>query len=226
MNKKYSYLSLSFGIIVMISAFLDIPYINNYFLIIGSVLAIVLLKYLQRFTIEKEIKECEKIDEFKGIGVYLVTFRQMGNHNVALIRIRKGVNFILIEEGLMKDLDDKERKAAYYHELGHLHTISSGAIFIIQTISLLFSTTGLHSMLHGNKSYLLVIIGTILFIFLEWLKRYVEYDADKKAILLGALKEDLISAISKIEEMNSKYNKIVMSGHPQIKKRIKRINKI
>ena len=51
----------------------------------------------------------------------------------------------------------------------------------------------------------------------------MEYDADKEAILLGASKEDLISSISKMDEMNSENNKITMSGHPQTKKRIKKI---
>ena len=87
----------------------------------------------------------------------------------------------------------------------------------------MFNTTGLYSIFHGRQNYLLVTVGAILFVFSEWLRRYVEYDADKKAILLGASKEDLISAICKIDEMNSKNNKIIMSGHPKTKKRINKI---
>ena len=223
MSKICTYLNALFAIIAFIAAFLNIPYMNNYIVIIVSILAIVALNYIKVSIIDAEVKQNKKIEEFKGIGVYLVSYKQMGNHNVALIRRRKKENFILIEEGILEELSDKEKEAVYYHELGHLDTISAEFIFIIQGISFLFNTTGLYSIFHGRQNYLLVTVGAILFVFSEWLRRYVEYDADKKAILLGASKEDLISAICKIDEMNSKNNKIIMSGHPKTKKRINKI---
>ncbi len=71
-----------------------------------------------------------------------------------------------------------------------------------------------------------MVIGAIIFLYVEWIKKHVEYSADKYAVSTGCSKENLISAISKIEGMNYKKDTIIITGHPKLRKRIKKIMRL
>ena len=99
--------------------------------------------------------------------------------------------------------------------------LSQQSILFIQYFGGLFSAMGLHSILYGNKCYYIMVIGAIIFLYVEWIKKHVEY-----AVSTGCSKENLISAISKIEGMNYKKDTIIITGHPKLRKRIKKIMRL
>lgn len=222
MEKKINFVIPIFSILMMISTFYEIPYINNYLIIGISVTLSFLLNYYKRISILKNIvKQHEKLDDIKGIGIYIIKYEKMGNHNVMLIQGKQSC--ILVEERVFKELNDKEKEAVYYHELGHLHSISQQRIFFIQCCGGLFSAMGLHSVLYGNKCYYFVLIGIVIILYVELLKKHVEYKADQYAVSEGCSKADLISALTKIEGMNDKKGTITITGHPKLEKRINKI---
>lgn len=211
--------------LIMLSTFCEIPYMNNYYIIGISVIASLILSFFKSIHVSANIiKQQKKIGEIKGVGIYFIKYEKMGSHNVALIQGKEAC--ILIEERVMQELNDKEKEAVYYHELGHLHSMSQQSILFIQCCGGLFSAMGLHSILYGNKHHYIVVIGTIIFLYVEWIKKYVEYSADKYAVSAGCSKEDLVSAISKIEDMNYKKDTIIITGHPKLGKRIKKIMRL
>ena len=66
MSKICTYLNALFAIIAFIAAFLNIPYMNNYIVIIVSILAIVALNYIKVSIIDAEVKQNKKIENLKG----------------------------------------------------------------------------------------------------------------------------------------------------------------
>jgi Zn-dependent protease with chaperone function len=209
----------------MLSTFCEIPYTNNYFLIGISVIGSLILSFFKSIHVSANIvKQQKKIGDIKGVGIFSIKYEKMGNHNVALIQGKE--TCIIIEERVMQELNDKEKEAVYYHELGHLHSISQQSILFIQCFGVLFSAMGLHSVLYGNKHHYIIVIGVIIFLCVEWIKKYVEFNADKYAVSAGCSKEDLVSALSKIEGMNDKKYTIIISGHPKLRKRIKKIMRL
>ena len=46
----------------------------------------------------------------------------MGNHNVAIVTGKE--NYIFAERKVMDSLSESEKKAVFYHELGHMNQIS------------------------------------------------------------------------------------------------------
>ena len=105
-----------------------------------------------------------------------------------------------------------------------MHTVSKELIMYIGLVGLFFSSTGLHDVLYKNSGKVYVLIGVGIFFLVEYLKRYIEYRADRYALKCGVDIRILESAVRCIEEMNSG-NKIIISDHPKTERRF-RINGI
>jgi len=196
----------------------------SYNMNIACIIAILFLFYLnnrlnRRKCMEK-ITLHEKIDRIKNIDVYVLDYEDMGSHNVLIVQGKE--NSIAIEKDVLEALTEKEKRAVLLHECGHCYTVSQEQIYIFQCCSLAMSAIGLHLLLYYNM-HIFCIIGIFACLIVEYLKSYIEDAADKYAIKQGCGKEYLISAISKIENMNEGSTRIKISNHPKLEARIKKI---
>ena len=215
-NRIVLFISIS---VILVSSFLDISYVSN------PVFKMILLLYaaanlkISSYMWEKRIQAYKTDMVIEGINVYIVPFEYMKSHN-ALIFKGKKYN-IVIDEETSERLSEEEINAVFYHEVGHVHTVSKELIMYIGLVGLFFSSTGLHDVLYKNSGKVYVLIGVGIFFLVEYLKRYIEYRADRYALKCGVDIRILESAVRCIEEMNSG-NKIIISDHPKTKRRFKR----
>lgn len=198
----------------------NVSYIINIICIIIVIFLFYINNRVNRGKCIERISLHEKIDKIDNIDVYVLDYEDMGSHNVIIVQGKE--NKIAIEKRVLQELTEKEKKAVLLHECGHCHTVSQEQIYVFQCCSLAMSAIGLHLLMYCNMSTL-CIIGIIACLIVEYLKSYIEDAADKYAIKQGCGKEYLISAISKIENMNEGSTKIKISNHPKLKARIKKI---
>ena len=222
MNVKKIILMIASGLLLA-SAFLNLPYISTIYFRGTILICLLIYNFINPFLVEKELNQNEPIKIIEDIPVYKVPYNFLKSHNVMIF---KGKSYnILVEKEVLDALDEEELTAVLYHEIGHTHTIQASSIFVIETIAFFFNSQGLNEIIYHNSGKILLLIGVSLFILSEVLKRHVEYKADEYAINNGCSKEKLISAISIMEKMNGKKNRIVLSGHPSTKKRSSKGNR-
>ena len=153
--------------------------------------------------------------------MYSVKKDIVGSSNFFMLKEKKRM-CIIAEEELYLALNDEEKKACFLHEIGHLHTIPRKLLFVGEQISIFVGLVGVN-LLNFYKIRIVALIALFAFCSFAFLKRYIEYKADKYAIKQGASAEALISAVTKAESMNNVKSGMTMSGHPEISRREKRL---
>ena len=223
MRQSYGIIEIVLAIILLGLTFCSLPKVSYYFNIICILVILIFFilknRYARRVCKER-ITSGQKIDTIEDMDVYVLDYEEIGSHNVLILQGEESV--IAIEKEVMSKLTDEERRAVLLHECGHSHTFSQQHIYILQILGVALSAVGLHLLLNGEK-YIVCVIGIAISLGVEFLKRYVECEADKYAVKRGCGKDNLISAITKIEGMNEKNTRIKTSGHPDLQARIKKI---
>lgn len=227
MKKIMSYIEIFFLVLIMIFSFIDMPQMNNYIVLL--VLSTCLFSFHEcriRYYISKLVSNLTVVSYIQNIPIYIIEKEEMGNHNVAIIMGQK--NYIFAERKLMENLSESEKKAVLYHELGHINQISERSLYRLEILSGVCTSMGLYCSLYDwNVLFALgsIMMGVILLLFVQWNKVHIEYKADLYSIQKGNSKNDLISALTKIQEMNGKGKKLIM-GDKDMKKRIEKIRAI
>lgn len=217
--RKINIIIIGLIFILMLSTFMKIPYLSNIYFRAIACFCILIFNTVQPYFIEKIINQYEMVTIVDKIKVYKIPYDLMKSYNAMIIKGKD--NIIIIEESIFDTFDSDEIMALIYHEIGHIHTVRANLIYFINIVGLFFETQGFHEMIYNDVGYVYVLVGSVLIIISQLLKRYIEIEADKYAILMGCNKEKLISALERLENMNKSKSKIVLSDdHPSLKRRI------
>lgn len=216
---KTNQIVLTMGaIIILLSSFCNIPIISDVFFRIFILLYVVFSEKISSYIWEKRIQEYKTDIVVEGINIYIVPYKYMKSHNVLVF---KGKNYnIVIEEEILNNLNEEQLKAVCYHEVGHTHTWNKELIMNMSLVSLFFNSIGLHEAIYKGEGEIYLLVGISLFLITEFLKRHIEYRADRYAEKCGIDRKMLKSAVKRIEEMNDG-KKIIISSHPSIEQRFK-----
>lgn len=222
---KKGYLSLVFAVSILLFAFLEVPQVNNYLAIAILSISFFLFNQCGQKKFIKELTDNLTVAEtIENIKVYYVNKQIMGNHNVAMVEGKE--NYIFAEEEVVKSLTEAEKEAIFQHELGHLQGISASRVVQLEFLAVAMSAMGVYIGLYDSGKWFIGMIGILFALYVNQEKRSREYRADKYAIQMGCVKEDLISALCKIDKMNCKTKIDMDLSHPKLRKRINKIERL
>ena len=219
---KKGYLSFVFAISILLFAFLEVPQVNNYLAIAILSISFFLLNQCEQKKFIKELTDnLTVVETIEGIKVYYVNKQIMGNHNVAIVEGKE--DCIFAEEEVVKSLTEAEKEAIFQHELGHLQGISASGFVQLEFLAVAVSAMGVYIGLYDSEKWFVGMIGILFALYVNREKRNREYRADKYAIQVGCAKEDLISALCKIDKMNCKTKIDMEMSHPKLRRRVEKI---
>ena len=227
MKKIVTCVEIFLLMLLMIFSFINVPKINNYIvLLIISVCLFIFHEYRSKYHLIKLTSKLAIVSYIENVPIYIVEKKDMGNYNVAIVTGKN--NYIFAERRVMQSLTESEKNAIFYHELGHINQVSERSLYRLEILGAVCSSMGLYCSLYGGNIFFAIaaiMMGMLLFFYVQYNKVYREYKADLYSIQRGNSKNDLISALSKIQGMNKGEKNKIWLGNGAMKKRIQKIQR-